>query len=355
MHCYSENYSISSLFTDMLSGKISFEHKLQRKSGQWNGLQKSLLIDTLLNGYIVPSVTIIVENDDLWYVIDGVQRLSTILSFMRNEFKLSRVIKPIKKVRHNKGEEYVDEFDLANKKFDQLDDYIKTELRKRQISVNIIDRYTDDEINMMFVRLNNGTPLNNAQRMRTSMTDELYGRINSALENPFWAKAGMSAVDIKKSMDHQLVIQSLYSLSDSDVMGFKRENLERFLKNYQSDETTDTQRLELFEHLFDVIEVCNDTWTGKIVNSNKMSIPCYVGGAKVLLGRDNTEELLKKYAIAIEDFFNNHYKGSVYEDRCHGAGTGSRESVGYRIEYFTNMAKRILENKEPVHEILQVE
>lgn len=84
-----ENCPVKPLIGKMKREKIVLKHKLQRRESVWSNPNKSLLIDSLLRGYIVPPVYTISE-DGVQYVIDGVQRLSTLKGFYNDEFAISK-------------------------------------------------------------------------------------------------------------------------------------------------------------------------------------------------------------------------------------------------------------------------
>ena len=66
------NKPVQTITNKIKRGNILFTHKLQRREGVWNSSQKSLLIDSLLRGYLInPTYTVI--EDGKQYVIDGVQ------------------------------------------------------------------------------------------------------------------------------------------------------------------------------------------------------------------------------------------------------------------------------------------
>ena len=46
------NKPVQTITNKIKRGNISFTHKLQRREGVWNNSQKSLLIDSLLRGYL---------------------------------------------------------------------------------------------------------------------------------------------------------------------------------------------------------------------------------------------------------------------------------------------------------------
>jgi uncharacterized protein with ParB-like and HNH nuclease domain len=49
---------------------------------RWNNSQKSKLIESLLLGIPLPSIFVFEKDDGSWELIDGLQRISTILEFM---------------------------------------------------------------------------------------------------------------------------------------------------------------------------------------------------------------------------------------------------------------------------------
>ena len=73
--------------------EIDFNPKYQRNY-VWNDKQKVYLIDSILNDYPLPKVFArSVTNDDgtsFYEIIDGQQRLKTIILFINNEFSLSK-------------------------------------------------------------------------------------------------------------------------------------------------------------------------------------------------------------------------------------------------------------------------
>jgi hypothetical protein len=87
----SESYSMSvgeviSLYKDK---EIDIHPEFQRFF-RWNPSQKSKLIESLLLGIPIPSLFVSQRDDGVWDIIDGVQRLSTILEYvgiLRDETK----------------------------------------------------------------------------------------------------------------------------------------------------------------------------------------------------------------------------------------------------------------------------
>ena len=119
MKVSSGNKPVQTLTNKIKREKIVLKHRLQRREGVWSKSSKSLLCDSLLRGYIVNPVHTIVEND-VQYVIDGVQRLSTLYDYLNDKFSLSKDLEPVE----------IDgvSYDIAGKKFSKLDEPVKDEL-----------------------------------------------------------------------------------------------------------------------------------------------------------------------------------------------------------------------------------
>lgn len=170
------NKPVQTITNKIKRGNILFTHKLQRREGVWNSSQKSLLIDSLLRGYLInPTYTVI--EDGKQYVIDGVQRLYSIASFIADGYRLSKNLDPI--VIDNES------YEIAGRKFSRLDEKVQDELMAAQLQVCEITDYTDKDVREMFRRLNSGKPLNASQKMTPDMSDELSDAISGLVSHPF--------------------------------------------------------------------------------------------------------------------------------------------------------------------------
>ena len=81
--------SVQSLYRDFREGRLLVNRRYQRKL-VWSTEEKQRLIDSILNGYPIPLI-LLAENSDSSYagsyeIIDGIQRLNAILTFIENAF-----------------------------------------------------------------------------------------------------------------------------------------------------------------------------------------------------------------------------------------------------------------------------
>lgn len=73
--------SIGELVNLYIDGDLDIHPEFQRVY-RWTEMQKSRLIESILLGIPLPSIFVAQRDDGVWDVVDGVQRLSTIFSFL---------------------------------------------------------------------------------------------------------------------------------------------------------------------------------------------------------------------------------------------------------------------------------
>ena len=121
----------------------------------WSRPKKQLFIDSMLRDFDVPKLYLrrVSASDSVyeWEVVDGQQRLNAIWEFLSNEYPLSR------------DADSLDGHAIAGKLFDELDSRVQDQLLIYNLSLVELDEAEDHEIDDMFIRLQNGVPLNTAE------------------------------------------------------------------------------------------------------------------------------------------------------------------------------------------------
>lgn len=168
--------------------KIDFDPVYQRYGNIWDNTKNQLLLDTIINGFDIPKFyfnyfinenNILNSTNCIYALIDGKQRLLALKEFYDNKLKLSDTFVYYKNEQINlKG------------------------LNRRQIAennpeiLNIIDNYIldvvyivtdeDEKIEELFLRLNGGSALNNAEK-RNAIGGFLNNQIRTLAEqHPFF-------------------------------------------------------------------------------------------------------------------------------------------------------------------------
>jgi hypothetical protein len=138
-----------------LQKKIWLNPKYQREE-VWTLSQKQLLIDSILRDLDLPKFYFrqIKKKNYEYEVVDGQQRLRTIFEFEKNKFKLSS------------DSDNVGKFVIGGSAYKDLHTDLKQEFLSKPIDIVHLNEYSDDDVEEMFLRLQNGTPLNAPEKRR---------------------------------------------------------------------------------------------------------------------------------------------------------------------------------------------
>lgn len=141
----SRTYSINDFLEWSNNGQLELNPKFQRRS-VWTDTARSYLMDTIVRGKPIPKVFIrqklnVQTRQSIREVVDGQQRLRTILSYLKDGFMIS------KKHHPTFGGLY---FSQLN----QVDENIQASILNYEISTDLLVNMPDPEILDIFGRLN---------------------------------------------------------------------------------------------------------------------------------------------------------------------------------------------------------
>ncbi len=152
---YTKPFPLMSLESLIKTHKVDVSPSYQRGS-VWTKPQKKLLIDSVLRNYDIPKLYFrkISRKPFEFEVVDGHQRLDSIFEFFNNEFSLPS------------DADAIDGKKIADLDFASLPTEIQLQFQSATFDVVVLENYSDDEIDDMFARFQNGTPLNAAEKRR---------------------------------------------------------------------------------------------------------------------------------------------------------------------------------------------
>ncbi len=173
--------------------KTRVDPKPQYQRGSvWTRKQKQLLIDSILRGMDIPKIYLRELDpkagaDYEFEVVDGQQRLRAIWEFFDGEYPLAK-----------DGGLELDGEKLDGRRYDKLPSRAWLELGRYQLSVVELVA-TDDEVEEMFVRLQNGTTLRAAE-IRNAMPGQMKHFVRVLAEHVFFKRCRFS--NKRRDFDH---------------------------------------------------------------------------------------------------------------------------------------------------------
>jgi hypothetical protein len=197
---------------------LEISPKFQRRP-VWRTPARSFFIDTLLRGMTVPSLYLrLAQNSPktktIREVVDGQQRMRSVLDFIAGEYRLSSTLKA----------------PWAGKKFDQLTDQEQTAILNFSFPIEIFRGISDKQVLEVFCRLNmNGMPLNR-QELRNGKFFGLFKQTSYDLALTyleFWRQNRIfSEQSIARMLEVELTSELL--IAGSDGMQDKKTSVDVF-------------------------------------------------------------------------------------------------------------------------------
>ena len=158
--------------------KTNLQPKYQRGS-VWSKPQKQLLIDSILRDLDIPKIYLREIEDEQYEeeAVDGQQRLTAIYEFYSDKFPLQ------------KDADSVEGIEIKSRKFSQLDEDAKDIFESYELTAVILRSASDEDVEEMFLRLQNGTTLNAAEK-RNAMKGNMKEFVKELVEHKLFQNLG---------------------------------------------------------------------------------------------------------------------------------------------------------------------
>lgn len=210
-----DGYSISvgEIANNYKDGDITIFPEYQRYF-RWDIRQKSDLIESLILGIPIPPIFVSQDASAKWDIIDGLQRVCTILEFMgvlkkrdsEETYTPSKLI-GTKFLPSLEGKKWDDTADKDN----SLDEDVRRIIKRRKLNISIIDSTTNNEVKYeLFQRLNTTGSELKPQEVRNCLmvmiNPKLYREIIKLAENEDFSRiTNLSSKQLQEQYDKELV------------------------------------------------------------------------------------------------------------------------------------------------------
>ncbi len=208
----------------------------------WTHNQKAYLIDTILKGYLIPEIYIHRVTDSkgqsIYNVVDGQQRIRSILDFTGGEFSLVEEYNP----------EYTDYT------FQDLPESVQKDFWGYIMQVREITDASEDEVRNLFKRMNRNVVALNPQELRhATYSGDFIKLMEDIAEYEFWSENKIVRPnEIRRMNDVQFVsdlfISMMHGIQD------KTKEMDKYYEDYEEKGFPEkTKWHRLFQNILDTI------------------------------------------------------------------------------------------------------
>ena len=258
---YNELRSCADLYRMYTSGTLDIQPDFQREE-VWKAPSKTRFIDSLIKQLPIPSLCFSYDHDsEEWQVIDGLQRITSIIKFLdpESDWTLSK----LEDVDPRISGAHVSEFHTKGTPLNKL----KIRLENTSIPVTVLrcDPRKENHANylfMIFHRLNSGGMKLNNQEIRNCI---FSGKLNDLLKNLNKHKAWISLIEktgrsVPSDRYRRLeLILRVFAFTDN--LGEYEGELSKFLNNYMRKNRNPTNKYikEKADSFNQALEILNDS------------------------------------------------------------------------------------------------
>jgi hypothetical protein len=238
------NYSVRDFEEWDKRGELVLQPKFQRRD-VWSDMARSYLIDTIVRGKPIPKLFMRQDvNPETRRVrrevVDGQQRLRTVLKFIKDGFKISRA--------HNE--------DFGGDTFSDLDFDTQRDILKYEFVVDLLEDMPDNEVYDTFARINTYSEKLKNQELRNA---KWFGDFKSSVYklskefSTFFANNKIfTSKAILRMAEAEFISELLYAMQDGVQQGAKA-TIDAAYKKYDVDFPNRSTHERRFRETMDVI------------------------------------------------------------------------------------------------------
>ncbi|PVY31756.1 DUF262 domain-containing protein [Williamsia muralis] len=319
--------------------EIDLAPDFQRRARLWKLQKKSQLIESLLLRIPLPVFYVAADEDDMWSVVDGVQRLTTIHDFLNDEFRLH-------------GLEYLSNLEEFN--YTDLPRQMQRRIQETGLTLNVIQPGTPSEVMInIFKRINTGGLPLTAQEIRHALNKgPARTMLNGLASSEQFLRATDNAVKDFR-MDAQECVLRFIAFRSLGWRTYDKNDLDAFLNDAMRmlNRISATERDELADDFLQSMEVAyaifgRDAFRKRYLeNGRRMPInkALFESWSVSLadVGRERQAILMQNANLVRSNFMDALYDGEF--EASISSSTGSRNRVLRRFRTIELLLKSTLE------------
>lgn len=209
------------------NGQLDLNPSYQRRS-VWTLKDRRFFLDTIFRNYPCPAIFIHKEINEeagnlTYHVVDGKQRLETIIRFTQNDLTVDKEYGDVK---------------MNGKKWKEIesDPDIKIRFREYAMPVEFIEVVNGNYVNEVFDRLNRNSRKLERQELRHAKYDGWFiAKAETEAEQNEWERFGVvTKARVRRMKDVQFISELLIIILKNRIDGFDQDYLDDMYAEYDS-------------------------------------------------------------------------------------------------------------------------
>ncbi|MDE6875461.1 MAG: DUF262 domain-containing protein [Lachnospiraceae bacterium] len=298
----------------------------------WDDERKSSLIESLLLRIPIPAFYLDENKQGIKSVIDGMQRLSAIHSFLNNEFCLKKM-------------QYLSH--LEKKRFRDLETKFRGRIEDTELAVNILDEKCPQMVKFdVFRRVNTGGLPLNFQEIRNIMAlPKVRNFLKKMAECKEFLQATREKVKDIRMGAQELCLRYLTILSAYDWKKHDFKHYQGLLKMMDQmvinlNEMSEKDYEELFRKFRLAMVNCQEIlgeYSFCKIGNNKINKSLFTSWSIVLVNAGSDKIIPRENAEKLRDAYLDHLKGDAEFNIAITSSTGTRKNILKSIEVIRNL------------------
>ena len=281
--------------------KQAYEHKELdmkppfQRNPVWVTRQKSYLIDTILNRYPIPEIYMQETADELgnvrYIIIDGQQRIRSVLDFIDGKFSMDEKESP----------------DFHGTDFNGLSPEQKKAFFQYNFVVRILPDINDAELRAIFQRLNKNVVALNKQELRQATYSGPFIKLmNTISDKEAFSKISLfTPNDVRRMLDVEFISELTIALLNG--LQNKKDKLENYYQLYEEEFSDEEYIRDIYDNVLGELlkvlpDISNTRWCKKtdfyslflVFANHRTHLPLSKDG------RIKARELLTEFGVAIK-------------------------------------------------------
>lgn len=206
------------------SNRLIIDPPYQRNS-VWTSKDRRFFLDTIFSSFPSPAIFLHKEiredGSAIYNVVDGKQRIETILKFAKNQISIGQDFNDVR---------------LRGKKWRDIDDdELKHKFWDYQLNVEFVNNIENTLVNAIFERLNRNSRKLTPQEMRHAKYEGwLINTAEQEVEEPLWRDLKIATRSRNKRMiDVQFISELFGVIIDNKIVGFDQEYIDGLYARFE--------------------------------------------------------------------------------------------------------------------------